>query len=193
MGLSNWVPADDVTSNQSDSASAAVTGEAGDACPGNVLSGLPVLGHDRQQQRKEERPSQPPPRPRSWRRKAELTYAISSPFGSSDATVMQEHTLLDQQETGEVFYSEHDCITGFPMVVGDLSVKTTFLVTPADDGDPERVRVRVGVVVEEIELPRRLRFLNKRVGKIVGNGGRKQAEKWLGEMIKAGPPTAEEA
>ncbi|CAN0213368.1 unnamed protein product [Scytosiphon promiscuus] len=93
--------------------------------------------------RKEEHPRQEP-RPRLWHRKARLTYAISSPFGSSDATVQQEHTLLEQREEdgGGICYSEVDCITGFPMVAGDLSVKTTFLVTAAD-GDPERVRVRV--------------------------------------------------
>lgn len=58
--------------------------------------------------------------------------------------VLQEHTLLEQREEegGGICYSEVDCITGFPMVAGDLSVKTTFLVTVAD-GDPERVRVRV--------------------------------------------------
>ncbi|CAN0545469.1 unnamed protein product [Ectocarpus sp. 8 AP-2014] len=78
------------------------------------------------------------------------------------------------------------------MIPGDVSVKTTFLVTPVEDGGhAERVRVRVGVVVEEIELPKRLRFLSKRVSKIVGNGGRKQAEKWLGEMVKEGSPAAD--
>ena len=130
-------------------------------------------------------------------RKARLNYSISSPFGSSDATVVQEHTLRELEPTEaagggggkSICYSERDCITGFPMIPGDLSVKTTFLVTPAE-GDPERVRVRVGVVVEEITLPRRLQFLNKRVSKIVGNGGRKQAEKWLAEMITAGSPAA---
>lgn len=121
--------------------------------------------------------------------------------------MVQEHRLLeldpDHQEAGDgdggsggvgksICYSETDCITGFPMIPGDLSVKTTFLVTPAD-GNPERVRVRVGVKVEEIELPRRLQFLNKRVSKIIGNGGRKQAEKWLAEMITAGSPAASAA
>eukprot|EP00752_Nemacystus_decipiens_P012436 g11017.t1 len=145
-------------------------------------------------------PPQEQPRRRLLQRKARLNYAISSPFGSSDATVVQEHTLQelelepDQQRAGHggkgpgkgigVCYSERDCITGFPMVPGDLHVKTTFLVTPAD-GDPGRVRVRVGVVVNEIELPRRLQFLSERMSRIIGNGGRKQAEKWLAEMITA--------
>lgn len=124
-----------------------------------------------------------------------MNYAISSPFGSSDATVVQEHTLLEQrQEDGKnrICYSESDCITGFPMIPGDLTVKTTFVVTPAaadaarGDSEQERVRVRVCVVVEEIELPRRLQFLNKRVSKMIGNGGRKQAERWLAEMLKEG-------
>lgn len=52
---------------------------------------------------------------------------------------------------------------------------------------------QMGVVVEEIELPKRLQFLSKKVSKIVGNGGVKQAEQWLAEMIKAGAPVAEAA
>ncbi|CAN0067489.1 unnamed protein product [Ectocarpus sp. 6 AP-2014] len=149
---------------------------------------------DRQQQQQQD--GVPQPRPQLLlQRRATLNYAITSPFGSSDAKVVQEHTLLDDRHQkgggGGICYTESDCITGFPMVPGDLSVKTTFLVTPVEDGGhAERVRVRVGVVVEEIELPKRLRFLSKRVSKIVGNGGRKQAEKWLGEMVKEGSPAA---
>ncbi|CAM9562509.1 unnamed protein product [Pylaiella littoralis] len=188
-------------------ATATAAGGAG-ARLGNILRRQPTPDRDGQQQRQEEQQQQQqqlqPPRPRSWCRKAQLNYAITSPFGSSDATVVQEHTLLEQQESGGIRYRERDCITGFPMVSGDLSVVTTFLVTPAlaaDDGgggggggggNVERVRVRVDVAVEEIELPKRFRFLKKPVEKIVRSGGRKQAERWLDEMVEAGLLAVEE-
>lgn len=48
----------------------------------------------------------------------------------------------------------------------------------------------MGVVVEEIELPKKFQFLSNKVNKIVGNVGVKQAEKWLAEMKQAGAPEA---
>ncbi|CAB1106868.1 unnamed protein product [Ectocarpus sp. CCAP 1310/34] len=158
--------------------------------------------HQQQQEEQDQRQQQqqdgiPQPRPQLLlQRRATLNYAITSPFDSSDAKVVQEHTLLDDRHQegggGGICYTERDCITGFPMVPGDLSVKPTFLVTRVDDGGhTERVHVRVEVVVKETELPKRLRFLSKRVSDIVGDGGRKQAEKWLGEMVKEGSPVAD--
>lgn len=193
------------TNCQSDPAAVGTGSVVAVTCPGNNAAVPPFPGHDRQQgqeekgeeeneEKKEEQQSQPP-RPRSsWCRTAELNYAISSPFGSSNAKVVQEHTLLEEQESGGIRYSERNRITGFPMVPGDVCVKTTFLVTPAeDDGEPGRIRVQIGVVVQEIGLPKRLGFLNRRIGKMIGKRGSQQAEQWLGEMIKADPLVTAEA
>lgn len=198
--LSDWVETDNVvsTDSQSDPASVGTGGGVAGTCPGNTAV-PPFPGHDRQegQEKNDEEKTKEgqqfqPPRPRSLGRTAELNYAISSPFGSSDAKVVQEHTLLEERESGGIRYSERNRITGFPMVPGDLCVKTTFLVSPAEDGEPGRVRIRIGVVVQEIDMPKRLGFLNRRIGKMVGKRGCKQAEEWLGEMIKAGALVAAE-
>ncbi|CAM9968278.1 unnamed protein product [Ectocarpus sp. 4 AP-2014] len=214
VDLTSWEQTDgiDAASTESRSESApAPPPIAAPAAPASRLERIVPMRRQQHQQQQQEQQHQeeqdrrqqqqqdgiPQPRPQLLlQRRATLNYAITSPFGSSDAKVVQEHTLLDDRHQegggGGICYTESDCITGFPMVPGDLSVKTTFLVTPVEDaGHAQRVRVRVEVVVEEIELPKRLRFLSKRVSNIVGNGGRRQAEKWLGEMVKEGSPAAD--
>lgn len=122
-------------------------------------------------------------RQQQLRREARLIYSITTPFGSSDADVVQEQELA-VQDSGTICYTEDCCITGFPMMPGDLLVKTTFAVTPAED-DPESVHVRVGVVVEDLTLPKALRWLEARVKKIMQADGKNQAVKWLQEMSAA--------
>ncbi|CAN0163000.1 unnamed protein product [Laminaria digitata] len=139
------------------------------------------LHHHNQQQQQQQQG-----RGQQLQRKARLAYAISSPLGSSNAMVAQEHTLWVQEEGGAICYSESDCITGFPMVPGDLNVKATYTVTPAEEGgDPGFVRVRVGVVVGDIALPKLLSPVKRRVVSIVEKDVKKQARRWLQEMVDA--------
>ena len=116
-------------------------------------------------------------------REARLAYAISSPLGSSNAMVVQKHTL-EVQDGGAICYSETDCITGFPMVPGDLNVKTTYTVTPAEGGDPGSVHVRVGVAVGDIGLPKLFSPVKTRVTNTVEKDVKKQAGRWLQEMTE---------
>lgn len=98
--------------------------------------------------------------------------------------VVQKHTL-EVQDGGVICYSEADCITGFPMVPGDLNVKATYTVTPAEGGDPGSVRVCVGVAVGDISLPKFFSAIKPRVRNIVKKDVKKQAKRWLQEMTEA--------
>lgn len=120
-------------------------------------------------------------------REARFVCVISSPLGSSHITVVQNHELEVAQDgtaVSIVRYSEAGCCKGLPMMRGDISVKTTFEVTPAE-GDPESIRVRVGVAVGEVPLSRAPRWLKARVANIVRADGVKQAKDWLEEMTAA--------
>ena len=116
-------------------------------------------------------------------REARLAYAISSPLGSSNARVVQKHTL-EVKDGGAIWYSEADCITGFPMVPGELNVKTIYTVTPAEGGDPGSVRVCVGVAVGDIGLPKFFSSVESRVANSVIKDVKKQVGRWLQEMTE---------
>lgn len=115
-------------------------------------------------------------------RKAHLAYDITSPFGATEAKVVQ-HLELGVVQNGTIRYSEKSCVSGFPMMSGDLNCKTTFAVTPSEE-DPGSIFVRVAVEVDDIKLPFIAHFLKGRIKKIMRKDLTKQAQRYLEAMAK---------
>lgn len=143
----------------------------------------PQQQHQQQQQQGQHTQQQ---QGQQLRREARLTYVISCPIGSSDAVSAQEQTLR-VQDGGAIFFSHSDCITGFPLIPGDLNITATYTITPIEGRETpgESVLVRVGVTVGHINFPPPFGAIEPMVAGIVEKDVKKQATKWLQEMTEA--------
>lgn len=122
------------------------------------------------------------PTKKQLQREAHLAYDITSPFGTSKAKVLQSMAL--GVEDGAITYSEASCVSGFPMMAGDLNSKMTFAVTPYPD-DPDSVLVRVAVSIDEIALPFAISWIKGRIRKMMRKDFIKAATSYLDAMAAA--------
>lgn len=123
-----------------------------------------------------------PQKQKQLHRQAFLEYDVSSPFGSSEAKAVQSIAL--SVDGGTITYSEASCVSGFPMMAGDLKGKTTWAVTPSVD-DPGRCVVRVAVSIDAVVLPLAVRWLEGRIGKMMRKDLIASAQKYLDAMARA--------
>ncbi|CAN0319141.1 unnamed protein product [Ectocarpus sp. 12 AP-2014] len=135
--------------------------------------------HQQQQQQQQQRQGEP----QQMYRKVRLKYVVSSPIGSSQNEGAQGHTLREGGD--EVTYTETDCISGLPMFRDNLVVKTTFRVTRSEHDPENSVRVKVCVVVGDVELSRAIAWLSKVVKHTIRDSGMKHAAQTLQNMVEA--------